>query len=179
MSGSTSTSWKPRRNFWISVRTLGRERMISDFSDINMYDDSWKSSSFRRHQKDNIVAHSFLCSSFLSVCPPTNTRTLHLAQRFLRVSKYGSSSVRPGGNTHIHEHWRGNLPWYCWSKTQRGNRWRCKHTSVIGQPIHVDGLLSLFFLKHCRGLKLRCNDVGSCNEFNTQQVILVYRCLKS
>lgn len=31
--------------------------------------------------------HSFFCSSFLSASPPTNTRTLHLAQRFLRVSK--------------------------------------------------------------------------------------------
>lgn len=31
--------------------------------------------------------HSSFCSSFLSASPPTNTRTLHLAQRFLRVSR--------------------------------------------------------------------------------------------
>lgn len=36
---------------------------------------------------NNPSTHSSLCPFILSASPPTNTRTLHLAQRFLRVNR--------------------------------------------------------------------------------------------
>lgn len=120
-----------------------------------------------------LETYSLWRSSMFSSSPTINTLILHLRQRFLLVSKYGTRSVRPQerreraakwwdlhqilllymGEAKTKKGWNNNNKPVCITRLHKNSLmcmfWNIKlPTSIIRNPVNIDVLLPLVVLKH-------------------------------
>lgn len=83
--------------------------------------------------------------------PMMNTLTLHRLQRFLLVNRYGTNKVKPETESEDHITQWFRLNWRViepkWWRLKSGNDYSRYLTSIVRDPVHVNGLLPLFILE--------------------------------